>query len=98
MDHRVCDTENTITLEASEAFLLMGDRSTQWPQVVRLLEWTNGGTYVKCSGHRADRNGQSITHQPTSECLMLGADSRLQHLPEWLSDALTRGTAPLALI
>lgn len=62
MDHRVNGTENVITLDASEAFLLMGDRSTQWPQVVRVLQWTNGGTYVKLSGHRADRNGQPIPH------------------------------------
>lgn len=98
MDHRVIGASKIVTLEASEAFLLLGDRATQWPMVVRVLEWEQGGTYVKLSGHRADRNGQPITHQPTSECLMLGADSRLQHLPGWLSDALTRGTAPLALI
>lgn len=97
MDHRVIGSENIVTLEASEAFLLMGDRALQWPQVVRVLEWTTGGTYVKLSGHRADRNGDPIAHQATSECLILGADSRLQYLPAWLSDALAHGTSPLVL-
>lgn len=95
MDHRVIGTENIVTLDATEAFLLMGDRATQWPQVVRVLEWADGGTYVKVSGHRADRNGDPIAHQPTSECLMFGADSRLQYLPEWLTDSLSRGTSPI---
>lgn len=88
MNHSFIGTTNILTLEASEAFLLMGDRSTQWPQVVRVLEWANGGTYVKFSGHRADRNGQAIVHQPTSECLMIGYDSRLQHVPHWLREVL----------
>lgn len=93
MDHRIIGTANVISLEASEAFLLLGDRATQWPMVVRVLEWEPGGTFVKLSGHRADRNGQPITHQPTSECLMLGADSRLQHLPAWLLDVLVAANA-----
>lgn len=95
MDHRMIGNDNIVTLEASETFLLMGDRSTQWPQVVRVLEWSDGGTYMKLSGHRADRNGEAITHQPTSEDLMFGADSRIQYFPQWLLDVLrTSGALP----
>lgn len=97
MDHRVIDTESIVTLDASEAFLMLGDRSTRWPMVVRVLEWPQNGTYVRVSGHRADRNGNPIAHQPTSECLMLSYDSRLKDFPAWLIDALSRGTSPLAL-
>lgn len=88
MNHNVIGAAHVITLQAGEAFLLMGDRSTQWPMVVRVLEWESGGTFVKLSGHRADRSGQAIEHQPTSECLMLETDSRLQHFPEWLREVL----------
>lgn len=98
MDHRVIGNDAIATLEASEAFLMLGDRSTRWPMVVRVMEWPIGGTYVKVSGHRADRNGDPIAHQPTSECLMLGHDSRLKDFPAWLVDALSRGTSPLALV
>lgn len=98
MHYTVIGTDIIVTLEASEVFLLLGDRSTSWPMVVRVLEWEQGGTYVKLSGHRADRNGEAIAHQPTSECLMLGHDSRLKDFPVWLADALSRGTSPLILV
>lgn len=98
MDHRVIGSDAVVTLEASEAFLMLGDRSTRWPMVVRVLEWSEGGTYVKVSGHRANRYGDPIAHQPTSECLMLGYDARLKDFPTWLVDALGRGTLPLGLV
>lgn len=97
MDHRVIGSDNIVTLDASEAYLMLGDNVIRWPMVVRVLEWPAGGTYVKASGHRADRNGDPIAHQPTSECLMLGRDSRLKDFPVWLVDALSRGTSPLVL-
>lgn len=98
MHQTVIGTDTIVILESSEAFLLLGDRQNRWPMVVRVLEWEPGGTYVKLSGHRADRNGEAITHQSTSECLMLGHDSRLKDFPAWLADALSRGTAPLILV
>lgn len=97
MNQQFLNNDIIVTLETSEVFLMLGDRSTCWPMIVRVLEWQQDGTYVKVSGHRAARNGEAITHQPTSECLMLGHDSRLRDFPAWLIDALSRGTAPLML-
>jgi hypothetical protein len=97
MNSTVIGTDTVVTLDSSEAFLMMGSRINQWPMVVRILEWPEGGTYLKVSGHRADRNGDPIAEQPTSECLMLGHDSRLADFPAWLADAVSRGTSPVRL-
>jgi hypothetical protein len=97
MDHRSIDGADVVFLQTDEAFLLPGDRVNQWPAVVRVLEWHDGENFVQIRGHRADRNGDAILRQPTSEYLMLGHDSRLQHFPAWLVDALNRGSHPLVL-
>lgn len=97
MDHRIIDGADVVFLKTDEAFLLPGDKATQWPTVVRALTWHNGENFVQIRGHRADRNGDAILHQTTSEYLMLGHDSRMNHFPAWLVDALSRGTSPLVL-
>lgn len=93
------DGENVVTLDPSETFWMPGDRSTQWPMIVRVLLWHPDATNVLVVGSRADRNGDPIEHQSTSEHLMLGGvESRFQHFPAWLIDALSRGTSPLQLV
>lgn len=97
MDHRNIDGADFVFLQTSEAFLMPGDRANQWPMVVRVLAWRDGENFVRVQGHRADRNGNALLRQPTSEYLMLGHESRLKHFPVWLVDAVSRGSHPLAL-
>lgn len=97
MDHRIINGTDVVFLQTDEAFLIPGDTVIQWPMVVRALEWNNGENFIQIRGHRADRNGEAILHQATSEHLMIGHDSRLKHFPVWLADALSRGSHPLVL-